>query len=75
MKKVLAIILAAMLLFTLSACNTSGSESLYEEDVLPDEDTVEAEIDLDWGLELSVDNISTTGLTLTIEQSGVEING
>lgn len=75
MKKVLAIILAAMLLFTLSACNTSGSESLYEEDVLPDEDTVEEEIDLNWGLELSVDNISTTSLTLSIEQSGVEING
>lgn len=59
MKKFLSTILALMLMFSFAACGadngtTDGAESWAE----------------DWGVRLSVKNVSPTGLTLICEQNG-----
>lgn len=75
MKKVLSVVLTALLLFSFAACDTADSESLYVTEENPSEDTVAEEIDYDWGIELSVNNADSKGLSLTIGHSDVEING
>ncbi len=75
MRRMFALILSCLLLCCFTACDGSSSESLYVTDEESTEDTVEEEFDLDWGVELSVSNVDSKGLTLTIEQSDVEMHG
>lgn len=66
MKKILAIALTLMFIFTLAGCGDQPAENQPVETPAPA---------YDWGLDLSVKDVTPTGVTLVISQSGGSPSG
>ena len=62
MKKITALVLASLCLFTLSGCSSDNEAA----------DTADNSVQYDWGITLKAENVTSSGLTLVCSQSGGE---